>query len=140
MIKPNLAALLTAVLLALSLISTTPVAHAGTYQGYAAFGDPLGNVWQVWVTVDTDRDTVTIRWDGPYVTWFGVGGITEISAGDDKGWSHHTPGSYSGSITINGYTNTYTKLSVTVAWVYKAWIFPFPYIKVPVTAYVNVGG
>jgi len=133
--RASLAVVLTAVLLALSIV---PLARAGVYTDSAS-ESYVGYTWTVSVTVDTDKDTIDVKWSGPAITWFGYGTAIDGYAQDDKGWSTKFPTwGASGAHTIKGYTNTNTNLHVTVTWLYKSW-FPGFWFYIDVKATVAVG-
>lgn len=93
------------------------------YYGYGETTDDIGQVFKVWVEVDTRYDRVKVRYEGHALAlrWL-PGGFygAFIGVKDDKGWCSPEVevGGYYGTKFFWGYNNSETWVYATVLWNY----------------------
>ena len=100
------------------------------YQGYAETTDSAGQVFKVWITVDTRYNWVKVKYEGHAVAvHYGFpGGFfgAFIDVMDDKGYHpDEKTGGYYGTKYFYNYENSYTWVYAKVSWCYVgiAWMF-----------------
>ena len=131
--KTKLGAAFATVLVAMVMLTPTvsamiPMPPGAVYYGYGEATDMVGQVFRVWITVNTVFDTITVRWEGHPIAFHmglpGIGGFTGCGVWDDKGYNAFEVVSTSGTITFRGYTNSYTWVYAELRWLYGgAWWF-----------------
>ena len=102
------------------------------YYGYAEEEDNIGQIFKVWITVDTRLNKITVKWAGhewsayPEIPTPGHHYITFIEVYDDKGY-HKTEnsGDYYGTNHFKDYTHNNTWVHAKVKWWYQAGLFEF---------------
>ena len=114
------------------------------YYGYAETTDDIGQVFKVWITVDTRYNWVKVRWEGHAVAvkWGfpGVLGPVGVSVWDDKGYGKSKiiiGGEWYGTTYFYSYDNSYTWVYADVRWNYAGafWVFT---IKCTAAVHVEV--
>lgn len=122
-------------------VSARPPPPGGIYYGYGETTDDIGQVFRVWITVDTRWNKITVRWEGHAVSvkWGFPGGLfgVGVSVWDDKGYSdgETETGKWYGTTTFLGYGNSYTWAYARVSWNY---VGAFWFFAIPCTAAVYV--
>jgi hypothetical protein len=126
--------ILAPVSLALALLSITGLvapAHAAVYSDYARrdeyylFG-AIHNYWELWLVVDTDKNTLWIKWHAEDWFWAPApGGYIHIWDDDGKIYWFDAPPGYTiendGELTFT-YTKSYKWVYAEVQWSY--WAIP----------------
>jgi hypothetical protein len=127
-------------------------AQAAVYSDYERYDEyifwVIHNYWEVWLVVDTNTDTLTLKWNAEdwFYSPFGQGYSfgSYIHVWDDKGnkihWidmgtalAHIPP---DGQITLK-YTNTYTWVHAEIRWSYLLWWSFGKYVTLRCDVYVG---
>ena len=105
--------------------------EGGEYYGYGEFTDHIGQVFKVWITVDTRLNKIDVKWEGHIGSAVpnlpaGQHYITFVRVYDDEGYSEtEVTGDYYGTNHFNGYTHNHTWVHAKLKWWYQTILFEF---------------